>query len=128
MEGSLAHSYLGLLAMAKKVDLENDDVAEEIDEALLAEEDDVPPDKPAEAEPEPSGRNTGLTIALCVLNVLAALGFTYLLVLDYQKRQEWSHAVFMNELFIEGLPLKQEQDGLSASRVTLPRQKFDSNQ
>jgi hypothetical protein len=115
--------------MAKKVDLEEDDIAEEIDEVELAEEDDIPPDEPEEQEePQPRGRNTGLTIALCVLNVLAVLGFTYLLVLDYQKRQEWSHAVFMNELFIQGLPLKQEDDGLSASRATLPRQKLDSNQ
>src|SRR5437868_4713152 len=115
--------------MAKKADLEEDDIGEEIDEALLAEDDDVPPEEPEEQEePEPRGRNTGLTIALCVLNVLAALGFTYLLVVDYQKRQEWSHAVFMNELFLQGLPLAQEDDGLSGSRVTLPHQKLESSQ
>ena len=60
--------------------------------------------------------------------MLAALGFTYLLILDYQKRQEWSFAVFMNELYIAGLPLKQEDDGISASRVTMGRQKLDSKQ
>ena len=74
------------------------------------------------------GRNTRLTLALCALNVIAALGFIVLLFLDFQKRQDWSYATFMNELAIEGLPLKQEEDGVSASRATLPRQKLDSRQ
>jgi hypothetical protein len=109
--------------------LENDENSEEIDEVVLAEDDDIPPEEPAdEPESEHRGKNTPLTIALCVLNVLAAVGFAYLLVLDYQKRQEWSHAVFMNELFIEGLPLKEEDNGPSASRVTMPRQHLESKQ
>ena len=96
-------------AMAKsKVNLEEDNIAEELDEVELA--DDIPdePHVPVEVaaeEPAPKGRNTRLTLALCGLNVVAALAFTFLLVLDFHKRQEWSYAVFMNELFIEGLPL-----------------------
>ena len=112
--------------MAKKVSLEDDD----IDEVALA-DDDVPPAGPpvaVEEEPRPRGKNTGLTIALCVANALAALAFTYLLVLDFQKRQDWSYAVFMNELYIQGLPLQEEDDGPTASRVTTPRQRLESKQ
>ncbi|HWY86708.1 MAG TPA: hypothetical protein VNX28_08285, partial [Gemmataceae bacterium] len=100
--------------MAKKVSLEDDG----IDEVALA-DDDVPPAEPpvaVEDEPRPKGKNTGLTIGLCVANALAALAFTYLLVLDFQKRQDWSYAVFMNELYIQGLPLQEEDDGPTASR------------
>jgi hypothetical protein len=134
--------------MAKKVDLEHDDIEKELEDEVVveAEADDTDAvevadvaDGPGDAdnvddiavvaeEPKPRGRNTRLTIALCALNVLAALGFTYLLILDYQKRQEWSFAVFMNELYIAGLPLKQEDDGISTSRVTMARQKLDSKQ
>src|SRR5207249_659638 len=102
-----------------KVSLEEDDLDDNLDDDNIVKEEEVP-DEP-EKEPAPRGKNTGLTITLCVLNVLAAVGFIFLLVLDYQKRQEWSHAVFMNELYIKGLPLKEEDEGPSGSRVTMPR-------
>lgn len=140
--------------MAKKVDIEHDDIEKELEQedvakaedAAEAEADGTDAVEVADAtagpggadnadaaaalaeEPKPKGRNTKLTIALCVLNVLAAVGFTYLLILDYQKRQEWSFAVYMNELAVAGLPLKQEDDGISASRVTMPRQALGSKQ
>ncbi len=79
-------------------------------------------------EPQQRGRNTGLTILLCLLNVAAALGFTFLLVLDFQKRQQWSYAVFLHDLYMQGLPLKEEDDGPSASRVTMPKQRLSSEQ
>jgi hypothetical protein len=115
--------------MAKKVSLEEDDIVENLDdveEVELAEDDDVPGEP--EEEPKPKGRNTGLTITLCVLNVLAALGFAFLLVMDFQRRQDWSYLVFLNELHMQGLPLKDEDNGPSGSRVTMPRQKLDSKQ
>jgi hypothetical protein len=115
--------------MAKKASLEHDDLDDfEEENVVEAEADSDGPHEPAEptAPTPPRGRNTGLTISLCVLNVLAAVTFFFLLVLDYQKRQDWSHAVFMNELYIAGLPLKEEDNGPSASRVTLPHQKLDS--
>jgi len=110
--------------MAKKVDLDEDDFDETLDEASP---EDVSADEPAE-ESKPKARNSTLTLALCVLNVLAALVFFYLLILDFQKRQEWSYVVFMNELIMQGLPLKEEDEAPSGSRATLPRQKLDSKQ
>jgi hypothetical protein len=108
-------------------------VAEEAvaDEAVIAEPGSPDrPDSPVEVaeEPKPKGRNTTLTLVLCGLNVLAAIGFAYLLVLNFHKRQEWSFGVFLNELSALGLPLKQEDEGVSASRATAPRQKLDSKQ
>src|SRR5262249_18284730 len=72
-------------------------------------------------EEEPRGRTSLLTVILCVLNVAAAAGFTFLLVMDYQKRQSWSRAVFLHDLKITGLPLKEETDGTSASRIIIPQ-------
>jgi hypothetical protein len=46
---------------------------------------------------------------LTFLNMLAALGFVYAAALDYGKRQSWSHAVFMGDLLINGLPLDAKE-------------------
>ncbi|MCS6852648.1 MAG: hypothetical protein NZ700_15945 [Gemmataceae bacterium] len=43
---------------------------------------------------------------LALLNVLAALMFLVLASMDVQKRQEWSRAVFLHQLVIDGLPLE----------------------
>ncbi len=48
---------------------------------------------------------------LAVLNVLAAIGFVCVAALDYGKRQAWSHAVFMGDLLINGLPLDAQEVG-----------------
>jgi hypothetical protein len=40
-----------------------------------------------------------------ILNLAGLAGFFYLATLDYAKRQTWAHAVFREELAIEGLPL-----------------------
>jgi len=50
---------------------------------------------------------------LAILNVLAALAFGVLLLLDYGKRQQWSYAVFLYDVRLQGLPL--EQDNLDPS-------------
>lgn len=46
---------------------------------------------------------------LAILNVLAVLGFMYLAVADWSKRQSWSYAVYRRQLAIDGLPLEAEQ-------------------
>lgn len=90
----------------------------------MATDNDFDPDQLEDEAPRP--KTSGLTIVLCILNVLAAVGFTVLLVLDYSKRQAWSHAVFMHDLKIVGLPLKDEQsEGTSASRLLASRQKLE---
>jgi hypothetical protein len=42
---------------------------------------------------------------LAILNVLVAIGFVALAVMDWQARHQWTHAVFLHERAIEGLPL-----------------------
>src|SRR5438132_4058930 len=104
--------------LEEKIDLDEEVITEEaddgdIDKVEVADDEPGEPDGPdavevvAEEPPPPQGRNTGLTLALCGLNVVAALAFIFLLFLDFQKRQDWSYAVFMNELFAEGLPLAE---------------------
>src|SRR6516164_7795633 len=76
----------------------------------------------------PRPRTPMLAMVLIVLNIVAALAFTFLLVMDYSKRQAWSYAVFKHDLGLMGLPLKEEESVPSASRVTIPRQELDSEQ
>lgn len=109
--------------MARNYD-EDDLTEEELDEEPAEElEEDV------EEEPlKPRARVTLLTLSLCFLNVLAALGFAFLLMMDYSKRQAWSYAVFQHDLALRGLPLEEEANGPSASQVTFPRQKLDAEE
>src|SRR5262249_43805910 len=84
-------------------------------------------DLPEEETPPP--RTSMLTIILCFLNVAAAAGFLFLLLTDYRRRAEWSHAIFMHDLTIVGLPLKEElAEGTSISRIALPKQRLDPAQ
>lgn len=83
-------------------------------------DDDYFEEVPAGPKPKVSTAN----IVLFVLNVLAALGFVYMLTLDFHARQQWTYQTFLRELAIQGLPLQQEEDARSASRVTLPRQRL----
>src|SRR5262249_14994769 len=55
-------------------------------------------DEPAGPKP----RVTILTVVLIVLNAVAALGFVYLLAMDFHKRQEWSYQVLMADLSFQG--------------------------
>jgi hypothetical protein len=77
---------------------------------------------------EPKPKTSPLTLALCILNVLAVLGFAYCLLLDLEKRQAWSYAVFLHDLAIMGLPLQDEDTGSSASRETAPKPNLRSEQ
>lgn len=46
---------------------------------------------------------------LALFNVLGAVGLFLLGVMDYGKRQQWSHAVMMRELHLRGLPLDDKE-------------------
>ena len=51
---------------------------------------------------------------LAVLNVLAAVGFLVLAVMDYGKQRAWSTAIFQEDLLRDGLPVdatEQDADG-----------------
>jgi len=52
-----------------------------------------------------------LTITLCALNMLAALVFIYIAMLDLEKRRAWSHACFLLEMQANGIPLLDEEKG-----------------
>src|SRR5580704_2972736 len=43
---------------------------------------------------------------LIVLNILAGVGFVYLVAADRAERQKWTAAAFRHELLIVGLPLE----------------------
>src|SRR5262245_25909534 len=45
---------------------------------------------------------------LTFLNVVAALVFCYLLVVDYARRQHWTYAVYRHDLRLKGLPLTKD--------------------
>jgi hypothetical protein len=55
---------------------------------------------------------------LAFLNVLAAIGFVCVAALDYGKRQAWSHAVFLGDLMIHGLPLDAQEVGPDGNPLT----------
>src|SRR5262249_13446498 len=55
-------------------------------------------------QPAPSGNSLMSTLGkiLIILNILAGAGFGALVLLDYNKRQAFSYAVFRNDLAIQG--------------------------
>ena len=83
--------------------------AEAAEQAEAAEE---APEEPAPLKPQV----TVLTLVLCALTLLAAIGVAVVVALDHGKRQEWSYAVFLHDLALGGLPLAEESAGTSASR------------
>lgn len=78
--------------------------------------------------PEPKPRTSVLNLILSVLNVLGVGAFAYCLLLDLEKRQAWSYAVFLHDLAIWGLPLQEEDGGPSASRDTAKKPNLRSEQ
>ncbi|MCI0642426.1 MAG: hypothetical protein L0Y70_25400, partial [Gemmataceae bacterium] len=67
------------------------------------------------------------TLTLCALNLLVAVVFVVLLVLDYGQRNAWSHAAFMHVLAAEGLPLKME-DSLTTGWQVSQNRKLEAEQ
>lgn len=106
-------------------DIELNEEPEEVEEFEEPEEFDEPEPVSVDAEPaEPEKPKVGLplsTLLLFVLNGLAALAFAVLLLLDFQVRQRWSYAVFRHDLALQGLPLREEDDIITASQKLRPR-------
>jgi hypothetical protein len=46
---------------------------------------------------------------LAILNVFAVIGAVSLIAMNYAKRQAWAHAVFREDLMMEGLPLDTKE-------------------
>jgi hypothetical protein len=93
----------------------------------MADQDDA--DLPQEEAEEPQVRGPSLfTMSLILLNILAALGFAYLLVLDHDRRVTWSYGVFRHDLSLLGLPLEEEENHEGASSATRPPQRIDPDQ
>src|SRR4051812_22729028 len=111
------------------VDVDADADAVEVDADAPPADHDAPvadadvPSKPAtefEAEPEPG--LTMLNLALIVLNIAAAVGFAYLLLLDFAARHKFQRAIALYQAAADGLPLKsQEERPLDISRTQKPR-------
>lgn len=101
---------------------ENEPVVEQPAEEEEPVETDEPVDEEEAIEDEDQvdrtipAKVTLTTIILCLLNIVAACAFLFLLMLDYQKRQSWSYAVFLHDLYLMGLPLREESTTFTASR------------
>jgi hypothetical protein len=54
---------------------------------------------------------------LAILCAFAAIGFIYMAISDYGKRQQWSYAVFRHDLAIDGLPLDESQLDLDGKSI-----------
>ena len=59
----------------------------------------------------PRPRTSILTGVLCVLNILAAGAFLYIMMLDLDKRQQWKQACLLLELATLGVPSEFEVKG-----------------
>jgi hypothetical protein len=95
--------------------------------------DDEPPKRPADEEAEdvdlpPRARTPIFTIVLLILNLLLVPVFLLLLVLDYNARQQWSHATFLNWVAAYGLPFNNEEDNPPAAFLSRPRLRLDSDE
>jgi len=54
---------------------------------------------------------------LAVLNVLAAIGFIYMAISDYAKRQQWNYAVYRHDLAMNGLPVDENQKDVDGNLI-----------
>src|SRR5262245_13734993 len=107
--------------------------AEEVEDAAASAEEvaeEPPPEEPVDEEPyeeEPPAKKakvTGLTLTLCILNVLAALGFFFMLVLDFQKRRDYTVTAAQNEALLMGAGTKEDREGDTAAQAAAPSPKL----
>lgn len=99
--------------------------AEEVEEAAPPDDEEPGDEEPYQEEPPPKkAKVTGLTLTLCILNVLAALGFVFMLLLDYDKRQGHTFAAAQNEAQLVGVGTKEDHQGPTAALEAMPRQKL----
>jgi hypothetical protein len=54
---------------------------------------------------------------LAILNVLVAIAFIVVALLDYGQRQAWSHAVFRDNLLLVGLPLDENETDVEGTKI-----------
>ncbi len=71
---------------------------------------------------------SAITMVLFVLNILAAAGFTFLILMDYQARHQIKKAIFDLDIRFAGLPLDEEKDKPSASQLTDPKVNLSSEE
>ena len=48
---------------------------------------------------------------LAILNVLAAVAFVVIAGMDWQQRERWAYTVFRHDLFVDGLPIDDKENG-----------------
>jgi hypothetical protein len=86
-------------------------------------------DEPYEEEEAPVPKLHWLQWTLIGLNIVAILAMPYLVLMTLQKRQQYTHAVFMHDLAMLGLPNEEEEKpNLTAARATLPRYYIPADQ
>ena len=100
---------------------------DDAEDAETADEADAEDETPAEEEkPRPKPKITGLTLTLCILNVLAALGFVFLLMLNYEKRQQYTFAATSREFELVGVGTVEDKEGDTAGTATMPKVKLSN--
>src|SRR4051812_23424698 len=99
-------------------DVDADAVVEEADEDKDGDEDKEGDQE--EEEEKPRARVTLLTMILCVFNILAACGFAFLLMMDFQKRQQWEYASMLQDLHMWVWRGKEREETPTADRVLPP--------
>ncbi len=55
---------------------------------------------------------------LAILNILAAIGFLVVAIMDYGKQRAWSTLTFQQDLLIQGLPLDEEEKDFNGEVVS----------
>lgn len=114
------------------------EIADADDEVAEAAEDDAEvadadaedyEDEPYEEEkPRLKPKVTMLTLVLCLLNVLAALGFVFMLMLNYDRRQAYTFLAAQQEFQLIGAGTLEDREGETAGEATLPAQKLSSQE
>jgi chromosome segregation ATPase len=54
---------------------------------------------------------------LAIFNVIAAIAFFVVAILDWSQRQAWEHAVFRETLLIDGLPLDENETNADGKQI-----------
>ncbi len=117
-------------------DVADEAEADEADEAEAdagadeEEPDEEEPDEPQpyeEEKPRKKPKVTALTLVLCFLNVIAAAGFLFMLMLDFSKRQAYAFAAAQNEFHLIGLGVAEDREGITAGVEALPRPKLSQD-
>jgi len=93
-----------------------------------ASDDDEEAEEAEPAKPVKKAKITGLTLTLIILNVLASIGFLFLLLMNYERRQGFTHAGIEHEAVAIGVGTEEDQKGATAGTVTLPQGRLSSKE